>query len=53
MAFVDAGMAASIIGAAARSLQRPGEHLGPLTLPFGPKMLAVPVSALWEVPRPD
>ncbi len=28
-------------------------HTGPQTLPFGPKMLAVPVSALWEVPPPE
>jgi predicted AAA+ superfamily ATPase len=27
-------------------------HTGQQTLPFGPKMLAMPVSALWEVPHP-
>ncbi|WP_280252324.1 ATP-binding protein [Nocardia abscessus] len=28
-------------------------HTGQQTLPFGPKMLAMPVSALWELPQPD
>ncbi|GAB0107766.1 ATP-binding protein [Nocardia sp. JMUB6875] len=28
-------------------------HTGQQTLPFGPKMLAMPVSALWEVTSPD
>lgn len=28
-------------------------HTGQQTLPFGPKMLAMPVSALWEVPSPE
>ncbi|MGK8501479.1 ATP-binding protein [Nocardia asiatica] len=27
-------------------------HTGRQTLPFGPKMLAMPVSALWELPQP-
>ncbi|MEU1205659.1 DUF4143 domain-containing protein [Nocardia sp. NPDC005825] len=28
-------------------------HTGQQTLPFGPKMLAMHVSALWEVPNPE
>jgi predicted AAA+ superfamily ATPase len=61
LVFVDSGIAARLLAIDPHALRRPGAPFGPLlevgivlytgtaTLPFGPKLRAVPVSALWKL----